>query len=79
MRAGPWPWILALAVAAALWPGAATALRIGLSSARIFVADVLGIDRLMRAERRSPGLVHAASLVIAGLGLYWLLVRTVFA
>ena len=45
----------------------------------IAVPLLLGIDRLMRAERRSPRLVHAVSLVIAGLGLYWLLVRTVIA
>lgn len=42
----------------------------------IAVPLLLGIDRLMRADGRSPRLVHAASLVIAGLGLYWLLVRT---
>ena len=45
----------------------------------IAVPLLLGIDRLMRAEGRSPGLVYAASTVIAGLGLYWLLARTVIA
>ena len=39
MRAGPWAWIVALTVAATLWPVVASAHRIGLSSARIFVDD----------------------------------------
>jgi hypothetical protein len=40
---------------------------------------LLIIDRMMNAGARSPALVRAVSLLIAGLGLYWLVERTVLA
>ncbi len=40
------------------------------------VPTLLVIDRLTHAGERSPALVRVASLLIAGLGLYWLVERT---
>lgn len=45
----------------------------------IAVPVLLALDRLRRTEARSPALVRSASLVIAGLGLYWLVERTLLA
>jgi len=45
----------------------------------VAVPVLLGIDRLMHAATRSRALVSAMSLIIAGMGLYWLAARTVFA
>lgn len=45
----------------------------------IAVPILLGVDQLGRAGARSPALVRSLSLVIAGLGLYWLLQRTLLA
>lgn len=45
----------------------------------VAVPVLLVIDRLMRRDTRSRALVRALSLVIAGMGLYWLAARTVLA
>jgi ABC-type nickel/cobalt efflux system permease component RcnA len=41
------------------------------------VPTLLVIDRLLNAGERSPALVRVASLLIVGLGLYWLVRRTI--
>jgi len=45
----------------------------------VAVPVLLGIDRLMNTTTRSRALVSGLSLVIAGMGLYWLAARTVLA
>ena len=44
----------------------------------IAVPALLALDRLMKNTERSPVLVNSLSAVIAILGLYWLVLRTVF-
>lgn len=43
----------------------------------VAVPTLLVIDRLTNAGERNPALVRVASLLIAGLGLYWLVERTI--
>ena len=45
----------------------------------VAVPILLGVDRLMNVATRSRALVVGLSLVIAGMGLYWLADRTLLA
>ena len=45
----------------------------------VAVPVLLGIDRLMKVATRSRALVTGLSLLIGGMGLYWLAARTVLA
>jgi hydrogenase/urease accessory protein HupE len=45
----------------------------------VAVPVLLGIDKIMRRDTRSRALVVASSLFIAGMGVYWLVARTVLA
>ena len=45
----------------------------------VAVPVLLGVDRLMHVATRSRALVSGLSLLIAGMGLYWLAARTVLA
>jgi hypothetical protein len=47
----------------------------------MIVALLLSLDRLLAVAgaRRATGLVYALSSIIAGLGCYWFLMRTIIA